>query len=120
MQRAAVLLALCLALVATGCGEKSNDEKLSGALGGAGKQDAQLLGNYFKAIQGISETDITIVQAFNNVNLDAARTGVDRLRKIGTDSLPIAHDFKGAKLRTLFIDYSQSIGNVADDAASGG
>jgi D-mannonate dehydratase len=115
MKRALVLAALCLALVPAGCGGgNSNDEKLSGALGGTGKQDAQLLNRYFTTIRSISETDIAVVKAFNDVDIEAARTGVDRLHKIGTDSLSVAQDFSGAKLRTLFVDYSESIRKVAD------
>ena len=110
-----VLMALCFGLVAVGCGEdSSSNDELSDRLGGAGEEDADKLGRYFRAISGLGEVDIKIVEAFNQEDVDAAQKQVDRLHEMGTDSLAVAKEFEGAKLRTLLVDYSESINEVAE------
>ena len=115
MRRVLMLLVLLVALVAAGCGE-SNDrgDDLSSRLGGQGEQDVATLNKYLGRIRTITETDIAIIKSANENDLDAARDKVDELHKMGTESLAIAEDFKGAKVRTLLTNYSKRISDVAD------
>jgi hypothetical protein len=115
MRRVLTLLALLAALVPAGCGD-SNDrsEDLNSRLGGEGKQDAATLNKYLGRIKTITETDIAIVKAANENDLDTARDKVDDLHTMGTESLAIAEEFKGAKVHTLLTNYSKRISEVAD------
>jgi hypothetical protein len=110
----AVLAALAVALVPAGCGEGSGSgDELSSTLGGEGDQDAETLGKYLRRISQITLTDIAIVQAITDNKLDEAKKKVAELDTIGTESLQIAEDFEGAKLRDLLTDYSERISDVA-------
>jgi hypothetical protein len=115
MLRVLTLLALLVALVPAGCGE-SNDrsEDLNSRLGGEGREDAATLNKYLGRIRTITDTDIAIVKAANENDIDGAREKVDELHKMGTESLAIADDFKGEKVRTLLTNYSKRISEVAD------
>jgi hypothetical protein len=115
MLRVLMLLVVALALVPAGCGD-SNDrsDDLSSRLGGAGKGDAATLNEYLGRIKSITETDIAIVEAANENDLDTARAKVDELHDMGTDSLAIAAKFDGAKVRDLLTNYSKRISGVAD------
>jgi hypothetical protein len=110
----ALLAALCVALVPAGCGD-SNDrgDELSSTLGGEGDKDADTLGRYLRRISQITLTDIAIVQAITDNKLDEAKKKVDELDTMGEESLAIAEDFKGAKLRDLLTSYSKRISDVA-------
>jgi hypothetical protein len=115
MARVLTLLALLVALVPAGCGDSDDrSEDLTSRLGGEGQQDADTLNKYLGRIRTITETDIAIVKAANENDLDTARGKVDELHKMGTESLAIADDFKGAKVRTLLTNYSKRISDVAD------
>jgi hypothetical protein len=107
-----ILLALCVALV--GCGEKSQDEKLSGELGGEGKQDAARLNDFMKTTRRATEADIAVLKAVNQGDIEAARTANDDLHKAAADDMAVARDVTGEKLRTFLVDYSQAIGDIAD------
>lgn len=110
----AVLAALAVALVPAGCGEGSGSgDELSSTLGGEGDQDAETLGKYLRRISQITLTDIAIVQAITDNKLDEAKKKVAELDTMGTESLQIAEDFEGAKLRDLLTDYSKRISDVA-------
>lgn len=116
MTRALVILVACLSLVAVACGEdKPTDtgRAMSGKLGGEGDQDAALLGKYLSAVHEVPTTDIEIVQAFSGGDPAAAQKGVDKLKQIATDGRAIATGFKGAKLRTFFVGYSDRVADVA-------
>lgn len=110
----AILAALCVALVPAGCGEGSDrSDELSSTLGGEGDKDAQTLGKYLQRIGQITVTDIAIVQAITDNKLDEAKKKVDELDTMGKESLQIADDFEGPKLRDLLTNYSQRISDVA-------
>jgi hypothetical protein len=110
----AVLAALAVALVPAGCGEGSGSgDQLSSTLGGEGDQDAETLGKYLRRIGQITLTDIAIVQAITDDKLDEAKKKVAELDTMGTESLEIAEDFEGAKLRDLLTNYSKRISDVA-------
>jgi hypothetical protein len=110
----AVLAALCLALVPAGCGDGNDrSDEFSSALGGEGEKDADTLGKYLRRISQITVTDIAIVQALNDNDLQEAKDKVAELDKMGVESETIAHDFEGAKLRGLLTNYSQRISDVA-------
>lgn len=114
MTRFAVLAALCLALVPAGCGEsKDRSDEFSSALGGEGEKDADTLGKYLRRISQITVTDIAIVQAITDNDLDKAKDKVDELDTMGNESLAIAEQFKGAELRDLLSNYSKRISDVA-------
>ena len=110
----AVLAALCVALVPAGCGD-GNDrgDELSSTLGGEGEKDADTLGKYLRRISQITLTDIAIVQAITDNKLDEAKKKVAELDTMGTESLEIAEDFEGPKLRDLLTSYSKRISDVA-------
>jgi DNA anti-recombination protein RmuC len=110
----AVLAALCLALVPAGCGE-SNDrsDDVSSALGGEGEKDADTLGKYLRRISQITLTDIAIVEAITANELDKAKEKTAELDTMGEESLAIAEEFEGAKLRDLLTNYSKRISDVA-------
>lgn len=110
----AILAALCLALVPAGCGD-SNDrsDEVSSALGGEGEKDGETLGKYLQRVSQITVTDIAIVQALNDNDLQQAKDKVAELDTMGKESLPIAEEFEGAKLRDLLTNYSQRISDVA-------
>jgi hypothetical protein len=110
----AVLAALCVALVPAGCGEsKDRSDEFSSALGGEGEKDADTLGKYLRRISQITVTDIAIVQAITDNDLDKAKDKVDELDTMGNESLAIAEQFKGAELRDLLSNYSKRISDVA-------
>jgi ribosomal protein L7/L12 len=110
----AVLAALCVALVPAGCGAGGDrSDELSSTLGGEGDKDAQTLGTYLRRIGQITVTDIAIVQAITDNKLDEAKTKVDELDTMGKESLQIAEDFEGPKLRDLLTSYSKRISDVA-------
>ena len=110
----AVLAALCVALVPAGCGEsKDRSDEFSSALGGEGEKDADTLGKYLRRISQITVTDIAIVQAITDDDLDKAKDKVDELDTMGNESLAIAEQFKGAELRDLLSNYSKRISDVA-------
>jgi hypothetical protein len=114
MLRVLVLLALLVALVPAGCGGDDDRGDLSKRLGGEGKQDAATLNKYLGRIKTITLTDIAIVKAANENDLDTAQEKVDELHEMGTESLAIAEDFEGQKVRTLLTNYSKRISGVAD------
>jgi hypothetical protein len=110
----AILAALCVALVPAGCGDGNDrSDELSSTLGGEGDKDAQTLGKYLRRIGQITVTDIAIVQAITDNKLDEAKTKVDELDTMGKESLQIAEDFEGPKLRDLLTSYSKRISDVA-------
>jgi len=110
----AILAALCVALVPAGCGDGNDrSDELSSTLGGEGDKDAQTLGKYLQRIGQITVTDIAIVQAITDNKLDEAKKKVDELDKMGKESLQIAEDFEGPKLRDLLSNYSKRISDVA-------
>jgi hypothetical protein len=110
----AVLAALALALVPAGCGDGDDRrDEFSSALGGEGEKDADTLGRYLRRISQITVTDIAIVQALNDNDRDEAKAKVAELDAMGKESLPIAEDFEGAKLRDLLTSYSKRISDVA-------
>jgi hypothetical protein len=109
----AVLAALCVALVPAGCGGEDRSDEVSSALGGAGEKDADTLGKYLRRISQITVTDIAIVQAITDNKLDEAKKKVDELDTMGKESLPIAEQFEGPKLRDLLTNYSKRISDVA-------
>ena len=110
----ALLAALCVALVPAGCGDGSDrSDELSSTLGGEGDKDSQTLGKYLRRIGQITVTDIAIVQAITDNKLDEAKTKVDELDTMGKESLQIAEDFEGPKLRDLLTNYSKRISDVA-------
>jgi hypothetical protein len=109
----AVLAALAVALVPAGCGEGSGkSDELSSTLGGEG-DDAKTLGKYLQRISQITVTDIAIVQAITDNKLDEAKKKVAELDTMGKESLTIAQDFEGPKLRDLLTSYSNRISDVA-------
>ena len=110
----AILAALCVALVPAGCGDGSDrSDELSSTLGGEGDKDSQTLGKYLRRIGQITVTDIAIVQAITDNKLDEAKKKVDELDTMGKESLQIAEDFEGPKLRDLLTNYSKRISDVA-------
>jgi hypothetical protein len=109
----AVIAALCVALVPAGCGGDDRSDEFSSALGGEGEKDADTLGKYLQRINQITVTDIAIVQALSDDKLDEAREKVAELDTMGKESLTIAEDFEGAKLRALLTSYSKRISDVA-------
>jgi hypothetical protein len=112
VKRGLLLLALCVGLV--GCGEESQDEKLSGALGGEGKQDAARLNDFLETAGRVTEADVAVMKAVNQGDLEAARTANGDLYERAGDAMAIARDIKGEKLRTFLADYSRAIGDIAD------
>lgn len=111
----ALLAALAVALVPAGCGESDDrSDEFSSALGGEGDKDADTLGKYLRRIGAITVTDIAIVQAVNDNDLEKAQDKVDELDKMGTESLAIAEEFEGPKLRDLLTNYSKRISDVAE------
>jgi hypothetical protein len=110
----AVLAALAVALVPAGCGDGSGKgDELSSTLGGEGDKDARTLGKYLQRISKITLTDIAIVQAITDNKLDEAKKKVAELDAMGKESLTIAEDFEGPKLRDLLTSYSKRISDVA-------
>ena len=119
MPRVVTVLALlaalsAVALVPVGCGDDSSQrDDFSSALGGEGEKDGETLGKYLQRVSQITVTDIAIVKAVNENDLETAQDKVDELDKMGTESLTIADDFEGAELRDLLTNYSKRISDVA-------
>jgi hypothetical protein len=86
VKRGLLLLALCVGLV--GCGEESQDEKLSGALGGEGKQDAARLNDFLETAGRVTEADVAVMKAVNQGDLEAARTANGDLYERAGDAMP--------------------------------
>ena len=112
MKRGLLLLTLCVALV--GCGDESRDEKLSGELGGEGKQDTARLNDFMKSTRHATQADVAVLKAINQGDVEAARTANNDLHKAAADDVALAREVKGEKLRTFLVDYAQAIGDVAD------
>jgi hypothetical protein len=112
MKRVFVLIVLSVALV--GCGEpESETEKVSRALGGT-EDDTATLERYLDSIHPMTDTDIAVMKAFTDGDTAKAEALVDKLHRIGRDSLAIAQDVGGEKLRTFLVAYSNAIQGVTD------
>jgi hypothetical protein len=64
-----------------GCGEKSQDEKLSGELGGEGKQDAARLNDFMKTTRRATEADIAVLKAVRRSATSRTATRRSSLRR---------------------------------------